>query len=238
MPRLSDLGLSNDRVGDNIDYATMPDQMMGFTEPPQPGSYRFRFPKDLSAVWDKFEMTKGKNPGVRISAVFDDKNPLTIVQSPGGTHDNEPFETRINNAERKRGKRDDPTAPEVSDMDYLLRDSLGVPQKPTTNQGYIQAMMQHAPGKEFGADIEWRWSCNKDKDIRVFNTDPATGAVLNTTAEVPGTKGCGSSYYQSDVEKIPSNPEDPNSPKVFPLRIECACGAAVRAYPNLQRFRA
>ena len=234
MPSLQQLGLGNERVGDQIDYATIPDQLGSFQEPPQPGSYRFKLPAKMDAIWDGFEVTTTKTPGTRSAAKFDDSSPLLIVQSPGGVHDGEPFTTRITNAERRRGKKDDANAPEVSDMDYLLRDSFGIAQKPATNPAYAQTLMKLG-GQEFTADVEWGWNCSQTRDIYVDN---GQGGSM----QLEGKKGCGSRYYQKDVDmlKVPSNPDDPNSPKVFPLRITCSnpeCGATIRAFPNLVRFR-
>ena len=117
-------------------------------------------------------------------------------------------------------------------MDYLLRDAFGITAKPPTNAAYAQTLMKQAK-REFTADIEWSWYCNEKKDIR---TDNGQGGTM----VVEGQPGCGQRYYQKDVEKVPSNPEDPNSPKVFPVRITCGspgCGANVRAFANLVRFR-
>lgn len=244
MPKLSDLGLTQERVGDDVDYATMPDQLVTFQDPPQPGVFRFRLPPKLDDIWETFDATKVRHPGKRLAAVHDSSRPLTIIQSAGGKYDGLPFETRITNAERKRGKKDDQSAPEVSDMDYLFRDAFGIEQKPQTNVQYAQEYIKHA-GQEFGADLEWNWGCRDDRNIRV---DDGTGR----TTEVPNQKGCGTRYYQSHVEKVKLNPDslpelDPQTgarnpeydrlPEVFPVRIQCQCGAMLRAFANMTRFR-
>lgn len=231
MAKLSDLGLSPEAVGETLDYGSMPDQLGSYTPLIQPATYRFRLPKDLSGVWDKFEHTNTNKPGTRIRAVFDDNNPLIIVQSPGGEHDGEPFTTRISNAERKRGKKDDTNAPYISDMDYINRDVWDLPGKPGngSNIAYLQEFSKHG-GTEFSAEVTWNWFCNPNKDIYADN---GQGALQQVT----GQKGCGTSYYQRDVEKVRANPEDPNSPLVFPERITCQCGANVRAFANLGNFK-
>jgi hypothetical protein len=229
MPKLADLGLTNERVGEEIDYATIPDQMGTFQDPPQPGSFRFELPKDLSSIWETFDHTKSKNPGKRLRAKFDDSFPLTIVQSPLKKYDGLPFTTSLSNAERKRGKKDDATAPEVSDMDYLLRDAFGLERKPATNLEYAKELQKHA-GEQFGADLEWSWRCNPERTIRVDN---GQGGL----AEVPNQKGCGTAYYQKDVQKVPVNPDDAQSEEIFPPRITCQCGAVLRAFANLTRYR-
>lgn len=235
MAKLNELGLTPEAVGDPIDYANLPEQMGGtYPDPPYPGSYRFKLPADLSAVWETFTANSVTTPNkTRISAVFDEAHPLTIVQSPGGKENGSPFQTKISNAERKRGRKDDASAPSVSDMDYFNTEVFGIKSKPANNPAYAAEFMKHG-GEEFSADIEWNWSCNPKKDIF---TEDGTGR----TSEVVGTKGCGNRYYQKDIRDngmlVLSNPEDPNSEKVYPLRITCSCGANIRAFPNLVRFR-
>ena len=240
MANLNELQLGAEAIGDkDTDFDTIPDQMSAFADPIQPGPYRFRLPTQMGNIWEPLEKT-GKNPGKRIQAKFDRDNPLTIVQSVGDKHTGEPFETRISNSERKRGK--DENAPEASDMDYLLRDSFGMEKKPrdekgqVSNKAYAMAMIGFA-GKEFSADVEWSWRCNPDKPIRV---EAEGGGYV----EVPEQNGCGARYYQKDVAKVHANPDDPTSPLVYPVRITCGggtpeapCGASVRAYGNLVRFR-
>lgn len=231
MPKLSDLGLTNEQVGQAIDYGQIPDQLGTFAPPPQPGEYRFRLPPRLDDLWEVFDHTGGNPPGKRIRAKFDDAHPLLVIQSPANEHNGEPFQTSLSNAERKRGKKDDTAAPFVSDMDYMFRDVFGLPTKPAGgNPGYAAEFQKHA-NAEFSVEVTWNWFCNPKKDIYADN---GQGGLT----EVTGQKGCGATYYQRDVEKVPSNPEDPNSAKVFPFRITCTCGANVRAFANLQNFRA
>lgn len=228
-PKLSDLGLSNEQVGQALDYDTMPDQRGSFAEPPQPGIYRFKFPPRLDDIWETFDHEKGNPPGKRIRAKFDDTHPLTIIQSPLQKHDGEPFNISITNAERQRGKKGDATAPFISDMDFINRDVWGLKSKPTGgNVGYAQEFMKHA-GSEMTATLTWNWFCNPKKNIYVDNGQGGTMELQQL--------GCGTSYYQKDVEKGHANPEDPNSPLVYPFRITCQCGANVRAFANLEQFK-
>jgi hypothetical protein len=224
--KLNDLQLGTEKIGD-VDFDAMPEQMGSFREDPQPGTYRFKLSAKLDDIWDTID---AKTKGTRINAIFDDTHPLVIVQSPGGALDGEPFLYRISNVERRRGKADDPNAVEVSDLDYLLRDGLGETTKPKTNAEYAKALMRHA-GEEFTADLERSWNCRKDKNIRVFDE------TQQRTVEVEGTLGCGSRYYQKDVSKVPSDPNDPASLPVYPRTITCQCGAQIRGFSNLSRFR-
>src|SRR5262245_55929263 len=79
----------------------------GTAPPPQPGAYRFRLPSDLTAVWDTLTIaaTDGQPPKDRIQMVLDQNHPLQIVQSPNGKENGNPFQTRLNNNERPRGRQ-------------------------------------------------------------------------------------------------------------------------------------
>ena len=188
-----------------------------FTPPPPPGSYRFKLPADLSSVWDLFDVPD-KTPPQRVKAVFDRDHPLLIVQSPQGKSNGEPFETRLTNNERSRGKDKSVTA---SDMDYLLR-ALGEKTKPRSNREYMQVVTRNG-GKEFGADLRYSWRCSTDRDIRA--RDQAGQVQV-----VEGKKGCGESYYQEDIPK--------GADGQVPYEIQCGnCGALLRAFANLDNLR-
>jgi hypothetical protein len=188
-----------------------------FQPPPPPGAYRFKLPADLSAIWDLFD-TPDKKPPQRVKAIFDRDHPLLIVQSPHGKSNGEPFETRMTNNERKRGKDASVVA---SDMDYLLR-ALGDKQKPKSNADYMRALQRHA-GREFGAEIHYSWKCSADREIRVRDN---AGQIQ----VVEGKKGCGEPYYQEDVPKGPNGE--------IPYEITCGnCGALLRAFANLDNLR-
>lgn len=188
-----------------------------FTPPPPPGAYRFELPRDLSAIWDLIE-TPEKTPPQRVKATFDRDHPLVIVQSPLGTSNGLPFETRLTNNERKRGKGGEVVA---SDMDYLLR-ALGEKQKPKSNREYMQIVQRHG-GKQFGGDIRYSWRCSKDRDIRA--RDPQGSVQV-----IEGKKGCGASFYQEDVPK--------GAGGEVPYEITCGdCGALLRAFANLDNLR-
>lgn len=214
---LSDLGLKDEQLptaGQALDdlptFGT-------FAPPPQPGPFRFKLPGDLTTIWDTFE-AEGK--GTRVTAVFDANAPLVITQSKGGKYNGEPFQTRLNNNERARGK-DKKLA---SDLDYLIA-ALEGPQakRPTSNREYIQRVVA-LRGKEFGADIRWSWRCSKDRVIRVRD---AQGQLI----EAPdGKKGCGETYYQEDVQPLATGE--------YALEAGCTCGAVLRAFGNLDNIRA
>ncbi len=240
MPKLSDLGLGTEQLV-SPDFDNMPDQRGGGFKPlPQPGTYRLKFPvfNAVSPVFDTLDTADGK----RLNVVLEDALALTIVQGPGGAHVGESFDWRVSNMAFNRSRKGEPEV-KVSDMDYLLRDVFKVPKAPTTNVGYAQAMIQFASGQEFTADLEFTWRCDEKREIYVEQGD-------GTTTKIDGQKGCGARYYQGDgvrantVGKVPSNPDEPNSPQIYPERILCngkdgvPCGASIRAFPRLRNFRA
>lgn len=211
---LNDLQLKDEKLPVQ-DLDDLP-EFGGFQEPPQPGPYRFKLP-DMTNVWEAFDATIGGNSVQRVRAIFDREHPLTIVQSNNGIN-GETFQTRISNAERPRGKDKSVV---VSDMDYLLK-ALGEKTRPTSNKGYIEKMKTFA-GKEFGADITYSWVCSPDRDIYAMDAE-------GKTQKVEGQKGCGKKYYMKDIPKG----EDGK----VPTQIQCACGAAVRCFANLDNLRA
>lgn len=216
---LQDLGLKEEALPTAGQALADLPEFGSFREPPQPGAYRFKLPTDLSSIWDVYD-TPTKQPPQRIRAIFDKDHPLTIVQSPGGKANNDPFETRISNEERSRGKDKSIVA---SDMDYVLR-ALKVEQKPGSNRAYIDVMKQQG-GKEFSADIRYSWKCSSTRNIRVKD---AQGAVQ----EVEGRKGCDTSFYQED---LPNGGKDASGN--VPTQIQCTCGALLRCFANLDNIR-
>lgn len=213
---LNDLGLKDEQLptaGQTLD--DLP-QFGQFTPPPQPGPMRFKLPMDLGHLWDTFEVD-GK--GTRVTAVFDASAPLIILQSSHGKYNNEPFQTRLNNNERKRGKG----GVEASDFDYLIAAIEGPKAtKPANNRLYIEKIKTFG-GKEFGGDMRWSWRCDKKRNIRVRD---AQGQIV----EVQNKLGCGEAYYQEDVDKL-ANGE-------YPLELQCKCGGILRAFGNLDNIRA
>lgn len=187
-----------------------------WTPPPPPGAYRFKLPQNMGNIWELFDV-EGK--GQRVKAIFDRDHPLLIVQSPKNASNGEPYETRLNNNERKRNKDGSVVA---SDFDYLLR-ALGEKAKPQSNREYVQMLVKHA-GHEFSGDIKYSWRCAADRDIRVKDTQ---GQI--TVLE--GKKGCGEVIYQEDV---------PTQNGVVPYEIICGgCKmATLRAWANIENFRA
>jgi hypothetical protein len=231
MASLQELGLSNDKIEgvDNFDDLA---EQRAFAPPPDPGTYRFQLPAagPLAQAFGTVQSEKGQ----RIQVDLGGDAPLVIVQSPGKTHDGEPFSTRISNIERKRDRQGLVVA---SDMDYLLK-ALGETTRAKTNAAYGQALLKHA-GQTFTADVEWSWNCNPRRAARFegVNEDGTPSGAYETVDDPSSAlegddagkrAGCGTRYYQNDVPKVDGK---------APLRITCQCGASVRAFANLTRFR-
>lgn len=209
---LQELGLKDEKLPEQ-DLADLP-EFGRFTPPPQPGSYRFKTPSDFSQLFDLVDSQKGQ----RIKIVFDQEHPLLIVQATNTQYLNEPFQTRLSNVERQRGK----DGPEVSDLDYLLR-AFGETSRPKSNKEYAQKLVGHA-GKEFSADITYSWGCSDEREIYVKD-------AMGANQKVEGQMGCGRKYYQGkNVAKLADG--------TFPYEITCECGASIRAFANLDRIRA
>lgn len=216
---LDQLGLKNEALPTaGGDLADLP-EFGNFQPPPPPGPYRFKLPADMSAIYDVFDVD-GK--GQRVKVIFDRDHPLIITQARKADLIGQPFETRLTNNERERGKKGSGIV--ASDWDYLLR-GLGEKVKPANNREYIAALRKHQ-GKEFGSDLTYSWGCSRERDIRVV--PPAGGAPV----VVENHKGCGEKYYESD---IPQNLK--NADGTPPHELTCSCGARLRAFANLENFR-
>lgn len=208
-------GLGGD-AGFQVDYENVPDQPGGFTPPPPPGTYGFKLPGDLSSIWEAFEVEVNGTKTKRLRAIFEGSTSLTITQSKTGDQNEESFRSRISNAERKRNKE----GLMASDMLYLLR-ALGDDGQYKTNIEYAEALQKH-PGAEFIADVEWSAWCADNKPIRALETDGSVSIVESQN-------GCGERVYQRDI---------PKEEGLYAEQFSCSsCGALLRAFPNLQRFR-
>lgn len=231
MAKLADLKLKKDVIDNDIDPNTIPEQMGSRPPMLQPGPYVFRLPSlaALQDCWsDKPIETTIKDKAVqRIAANFRDGAELTVVQAPNKDLIGQQFRTRVTNVERARGKATDPNRKYASEFDYLLI-ALGEKTLPKTNQGYAEALMRH-PNQTFAADVEISFFCNANKPIRVED-ESGQLQTLNGEEGRELQNGCGTRYYQKDVQK--------NDEGLYDNRITCNCGATLYANEDLQRWRA
>ena len=215
MASLKELGLKNEVGGEEVDFDNLP-KVGGFAPMFQPGRYRFELPTNLSNLWE----TVDAGVGQRVSIVFDQNAPLRVVQAPEKYKDRvgEPFQTRVSNVERARGR----DKIKVADLDYLLK-ALGWQKKIRHGQNieYVNAMNTMG-GKQFDATVEVQYHCSERRDKYV---DDGQGGIT----KLEGQPGCGSRYYQNDVA------QQKNEDGTYPERITCGgndgqCGASVRGF--------
>lgn len=213
---------------DTVDVANLPEQMGGMKPLLPQGPYRFA----LSPLKDaNFEAVEDAQYGKRLRVKFDENAPLVVKQSVGGEQDGQPFETQLSNVPRKRGKG--PDAPVASDLDYLNQALKVALATPRTNKAYAEALLKKSAERaEFGADVEWSWGCNANRDAYFDDGQGGRAAVLNPETGA-NFKGCGAKYYNTSAEIAGQKVEGK-----LPERIVCPkCNASVRGFANLQRFR-
>lgn len=238
MPGINELKLSNKPLKETPDFDQLQPERGSWTPPPQPGSYRFAFPK----VVNNFDVVQSEEFGECIKVKFDAEFPLTIVQSPNGTdHTGEAYQTTLSNVPRLRNKKEQLY---VSDLDYLLKakeqelkaaGTMLPPARQRTNLHYLKALQSLAEAT-FGADQEFSYSCNPKRAARWRAEDGSLVTQPDETSELTGDDaglkaGCGQRYYQNDVAKVDGQQ---------PLEITCSnpeCGAVIRAFGNLRTFR-
>lgn len=223
MASLNDLKLTKEVIEHDVaDLDALPAQMGMRTPTLQPGPYVFALPA-LAALREAFDVVKREGEPDRLAVVFRDEAALIIAQAPDKELVGKPFNNRLSNVARKRGKGE----VKVSDLDYLLQ-ALGEKKMPNTNPAYGEAILRYA-GRTFGADVELSYYCNNKNPIR---TEDASGQTVTLDGQEGRglQKGCGSRFYQKDVSK------DEETGK-FPIKIGCDCGAILYANENLVRFR-
>ncbi len=230
----------------------IPPERGEFREALAPGSYRFRCPAALG--FEPFEVAKRDAEGRPVddkgnvvddvkkaatlqylNLVFDDAHPLTITQSPGSKTDGEAFYTRVSNLPRKRFVSKGVFVL-VSDLTYLLR-AKAPDARPKTNDEFAQVAAQVLANQEFGADAEWSGFCNKAQDAYFAFVNEATGETTyqpwfdEALGETENRKGCGERIFPNKWPKDPATGH-------LAERAKCTCGAMIRPFANLVRFKA
>ena len=224
---------------------------LSFRAPPLPGSYRFRLPTAIGNCFDVLDVAqrdeKGEvvliadpeKPGQtkpatyqRINLILDGVNGLVIEQAPPGSEVvGEPFSTRISNAERNRYVGKGLPMVKVSDMTYLLR-ALAPDARPRTNQEFLDVCLATLPGKQFGADVEWNGYCNPTRDAEFAFQDEAGATIYQTykdEGQAENRKGCGKRVYSNKW---------PHDETGYSERGQCECGAWLRPFGQLARYKA
>lgn len=192
----------------------------------QPGAYEFETPADMNLPWDLVE--KEGQPQ-RVQVQFDDDHPLKIVAGPDAKRVGEPYTTRVSNVPRER-KFGGETV-KINDFQYLLK-KLGHKDVPRTNREYLLALQKYG-GRRFRSAVSVSWSCNPNRDIRVWVPDPADPSK-GERKEIVGQKGCGERYYPDGRKNgVPKGPDG-----LYPEEIICVkCHALLRGFSNLDLVR-
>jgi hypothetical protein len=245
-PRLNDLNL-RDEVTDEVP-SELPEQMGGVGVPTLlPGTHIFRIPVDVADCLTPFDevlldpMTKQPIPDPsdpskgrivqRIRLTLDKDHPLVVV---GGPEDGQMVTTKLSTTPRNRGKKGE--APiMVSDMAYLLRDSLqyqGALSKPVD---WVQAIRSVA-GRIFRAEHGLSAWCNPERQRYINDpTDPTHRASM---LDPSGKKGCGGGpdkkrLYTSNFKIPPMN----GQPGGWSDIAYCPfCQAKLRGFFQFERF--
>jgi hypothetical protein len=219
MPTLEEVGLGNEN-SDSTNWDEMGEQIQGFKPLLPPGEYEFNLPLSLKDCWsDAFDTKQGKRAALMVD--------LVVTNARDQKRVGDVRRMRINGAERNRAKKGDPERL-VSDLAFFYRDALQGKTKPKGFTALAKAVGNEGGGKRFVATVEWSAFCNKKTVRYIMNAEER--AVKDTEGEL----GCGANYYMEggSGKAIPKN-EDGS----FHERFECTCGAALRCFDGLTRFK-
>lgn len=215
----------------------LPSQGGGYQPQLPPGTYLLRLPADINAVFDLFDI-KNEETGktdqrCRLVCTNGKGYPLVVV---GGPHDGETLSQTISNVPRKRSKKPDAVA--VSDMTYLLRESLKSQDPIRTPADWYNAILKYA-GRVFRAETGLQGQCREDKVRYIEETVPSAEDASqlvytgNTIEDPNGTMGCGKRFYTQAFKGIDPETRQP----VWQERVTCpGCGASIRGFAQIDRF--
>lgn len=235
---INNLAFRNEITDDLPADMELPAQGGGYQPQLPPGTYLLRLPADINAVfelWDlKNEETGKIEQRCRISCTNAKGSPLVVV---GGTHDLETLSQSISNVPRKRSKKPDAVA--VSDMTYLIRESLKNTDPIRTPADWYNVLLKYQ-GKVFRAETGLQGQCRDDKprwiNETILGPDGTNYVYTGNTIEDPsGTMGCGKRFYTQAFKSINSETREPE----WLERITCPspnCGASVRGFAQIDRF--
>lgn len=235
----------------------LPAQMGAPTPSIMPGISLFQLPANLDQLWDTFDIEKKDENGATLTHDVDGKqvpvveqhlmlkisrdNPMVVVSSSNEENVGLPASTTMSTLGRKRGKKNDPDAPVVADLTYLLRTSLNDKTPIAKRKDWIPAVSKHA-GEVIRLEHGLSGYCDPE---RVRYIDDGAGGSIE---DPDGTHGCGltdgkkekSRLYSNDFKTQIADPNDETGHKqitVFTDRALCKnCGALVRGFFRVERF--
>jgi hypothetical protein len=210
MSSINDLAIRDD-ITDDVP-SELPAQLGGQGLPTLlPGTHIFRIPTDVQALFEPYdEILKDElgNPVAdptdptkariiqRLRVRFDKDNPLLVV---GGEENDTPVTTSISNQPRNRARKGEARVL-VSDLAYLLRESLVYKGPLTKNSEWVTALMQYG-GKIFRVEHGLSAYCSPDR-VRYVN-DPSDQTFVGSIQDPSGQHGCGHRLYTSAF-KLPA----------------------------------
>lgn len=231
MSTINDLNLRNDVYQDEIPDE-LPEQGGSYVPQLPPGSYWFQLPANLAQLWESFDQVNDPvtkqplaKPIQRLRLRFSKEAPLVVTAAADTALVGSVLVQSVSNAPRVRSKKAD--QPPVSDMTYLVRESLRDNSPLKSPQDWINVMNQHA-GHHFPAEVGRTANCRNDK-VR-YITDPAdpSKAIEDPT----GQKGCGTRVYTQAFKA-----KDQQGHDIWIERVTCPkCGAALRGFAQIDRF--
>lgn len=207
-----------------VDWDHLPEERGSFTPPPYPGDYTYQLPPKMDGL---FEVMAGDaEHDQAIVLIFDDDNPLTIVQAQAGNEEflGQNVRVRVNSIPRGRGKEKIP----VADTTYLAR--VLDPQARPNGPAELVPFFAKQGGKRFISALSWNTNCSDKRQITVMssNEDGSLKFDKITAEDGSPTMGCGARYYLSQWPKENGR---------YTERLTCSCGATLSPFPQLERFR-
>lgn len=243
-----------------------------------PGIHWFRLPPNLDQCWAAKDYEKKDAEGQVLTGPdgkplveqhlllqFDKDSPL-VCADPQGQYEGLPATATITTIGRKRGKRNDPNAPVVSDMTYLLRDSLNDTTPIRLRKEYIPAINRYA-GQIIRIESGLQAQCDPTRVRYIYDgaggvvEDPDGTHGCNNAAGKPTVGANGSRLYTNDFKVKMFRVEDTGETfatreqaiesagamglgadrvraiDAFTDRVPCkGCGAALRGFFRIERF--
>src|ERR1044071_10083409 len=238
-------GINNLTLRDDVTEdvpSELPEQMGGVGLPVLfPGTHIFRIPQTVAQLIETYdEVVKDQNGNAvadpsdpnkallvqRIRVRFDKDDPLLVV---GGDEHDHPVATSISNQPRNRARKGAPRVL-VSDMAYLLRESLKYTGPLTKNSEWVAAL-QWAAGKVFRAEHGLSAYCNTEK-VRYVH-DPSDPTMRGSMQDPTGQKGCGERLYTSSFRLPAQNGQPPSYSDIAYCK---KCQAKLRGFFQIERF--
>lgn len=214
MANLSDVKIAENKY-DVADADQLPEQRGGYQPLLQPADYEFQLPANVAQLWEP--TASGKD--LKLSFY---EEPLTVSRATNPADIGLSYKGQLNTVPLNRARKGEPEVL-VDDLTNLLRFGFKDNQKITSKTALAAAINSHA-GQFFKAKVEWSAKCNSNQ-TRYLQAEDGT-----SVEDASGTKGCGAKVYE---RSIPRNPDG-----TYQERFACTqCGAYLRAFGNVMRFR-